>query len=220
MKNLPKNKKILIGVGVIVLLIVILLASGILKFKVTRTGEGPEQVSEPTRRIGQKEELMSKETTFKSAGGKVTMSIKLPVGWAVGSLEGIDFAAGSQFPDKFADGTPFRANLIAGVNRQSPKVTSFADFETSLKNEFFRNNPSLEEVSSYSTNIDGVDVYISEFRNTRPDGLVVHQIQHFYYLNNNYFATVTGSVAEETWDKYSQVVNDSLKTVKLVEVME
>ncbi|MBI3282624.1 hypothetical protein HYZ70_00935 [Candidatus Curtissbacteria bacterium] len=80
--------------------------------------------------------------------------------------------------------------------------------------------PSMEEVSSYSTKVNGLDVIILEVRNTRPDGLVVHQISYVYYLNDQYYADATVSVAEETWEKYSRVLMDSMGSIKLIEVTE
>lgn len=220
MKNLPKNKKLLVGVGVMVLLVVILLASGILKFKVTRTLEGPEQVLEPTRRIGQKAELVSKETTFEAVDGKVKLSIRLPLGWSVTSYQNFDFVAGSLIKDKLADGkTEFTANLLATVDPHPAGAASFAKYESSYRDEIFKKYPSMEEVTSYSTKVNGMDTLVLEVRNTRPDGLVVHQLSYVYFLNDKYYMDMTISAAEETWEKYSSVANDSLKTVKLVTVL-
>lgn len=220
MKNLLANKLFVGGVGVVVLL-VILLATGILKFKVTRTGGNVEAAAAPTKgQVEQKAELMSKETTFEAAGGKVKMSIRLPLGWAVGSHEQLDFLAGSLLEDELESGRKFRANLNVMVATHPKTVTSFADYEAEFKNSILKRYPGMEEVSSYSTNFDGVDVNVLDVKNTISDGTVVHQIAYLYYLNDKYYAAVWVSSAEETWNKYSPVLNDSVRSLKLVEVIE
>lgn len=219
MKNLSKHK-LLIGVGVIGLLILLLAASGVLKFKVTRTDQMREETPTPTSGSRQKQELMSKTTTFKGAGGAIMLGINLPVGWRLGSDERLDLVAGSQLAEKLENGTGFTVNLNVGSELHSKKGTSFADYVANYKDLFLGNNPSLEEVTNYSTKADGVDIFVMEVKNTLPSGLVLRQFQYLYYLNDDYYAISTASIPEEVLEKYSGVVGESLRSLRLVEVIK
>lgn len=218
MKNLLKNK-FLIGLVVVVLIIVILAVTGALKmnFSVTKTRGGSAEGETPTQSKGvaQSQQLMTKETTFKAAEGALTVGIKLPIGWSIGSNEQVDFVAGSQISEKLPGGGTFTVNLNSSAAKHPVGITSFADYEAGWTKETLAGSPSMEEVSSYSKKVNGVDVVVLEMLNTRPDGLVVHQIQYVYYLNDAYYLVATASAPSESWDKYSQVLKDSLESIRL-----
>jgi len=76
--------------------------------------------------------------------------------------------------------------------------------------------PSMESVSKYSTKINGMDVYVIEVSNTRPDGLVLRQIQYVFYVNDMYGMVVTTTAPLSSWAKYDKVIKMSVESIALV----
>ena len=226
MKNLLKNKFLLV-LGALVLIIVVLALSGALKlnFNVSRSGEAsvpadetsPVSSGEPT---GQVNQLSASPVAFTAADGALEFSIYLPVGWRVGSSDEADFVAGSLLADTLPTGDDFTTNLNASVRRHPSSVSSFADYQNSWKPEIQRQMPSLSVVNDYSKQVNGKDVYILEVRNTRPDGVVIHQIQSVYYLDDTYYMVVPASAPDSLWDKYQPVFSSSIESIQQQSVAE
>ena len=219
MKGLLQNKKLLIGLGVVVAGIAVLVLTGTLKFSASVRKTEPtttEETKEPEE-TRQQQRLSPRAVTFKGVKTGVTMSIKLPLGWVTGKDARADLIAGSQTPEKLDNGQTFTANINASVGKHPTGVTSFADIEKGWKEGLLDQYPSMEIVADSSKKINGLDVYELEVKNTRPDGVVVHQIQYVFYLDDTYMATATGSVPNSVWDKYGGVIKDSIESLERVE---
>ena len=219
MKGLLQNKKLLIGLGVVVAGIAVLVLTGTLKFSASVRKTEPttiEETKEPEE-TRQQQRLSPRAVTFKGAKVGVTMSIKLPLGWVTGKDERADLIAGSQTPEKLDNGQTFTANINASVGKHPTGVTSFADIEKKWKEGLLDQYPSMEIVTDSSKKVGGLDVYVLEVKNTRPDGVVVRQVQYVFYLDDTYMATATGSVPDSVWDKYGGVIKDSIESLERVE---
>lgn len=218
MKSLLQNKILLIVLGVVVVGVGILVSTGVLKFSASVNKSEPTATQEArkTEETQQQEQLSSRAVTFTGTKVPVTMSIKLPVGWATGKNEKVDFVAGSQTPEKLDNGQTFTANIIVSLDKRPVGLTSFLDIEKNWKEGLLNQYPSMEVITDSSKKLNGLDVYVLEVRNTRPDGVVVHQIQYVYYLDDTYISVVTGSVPDAVWSKYERVVTDSMGSLERV----
>ncbi len=218
MKGLLQNKKLLIGLGVVVAGIAVLVLTGTLKFSGSVRKTEPTTVKETkkTEETQQQQQLSPRAVTFKGVKTGVTMLIKLPLGWVTGKDGRADLIAGSQTPEKLDNGQTFTANMNASVDKHPTGVTSFLDIEKKWKEGLLNQYPSMEIVADSSKKINGLDVYVLEVKNTRPDGIVVRQIQYVFYLDDTYMATVTGSVPDLVWDKYRGVIKDSMESLERV----
>lgn len=221
MQNLLKSK-IVIGIAVVVVLIIILVATEVLKFEasIKRTPSAEEEQAPSTaseekkKEAAQEPKLASRAIEFTGAKGKVTFSINLPVGWAQGQDARVDFVAGSPLSETLSNGQKFTVNINAIADKHGPAVKSFADYVASWKNETLAQSPSMEFVADGTKTVNGMDVYILEMKNTRPDSMVIHQIQYLFYVDDTYAMVATGSVPDETWAKYQGVISESLESIK------
>ena len=221
MNKLLSNKKVLIGVGVVVLIVGILFATGAAKvnFSVSRTDQPQEEPQDITQaqqpvKAAQQPKLASRLTAFTSKVGSLDFTIKIPVGWSVASDSRVDFVAGALTADTLSDNQTFTANINAVADMHSAPNTKFADYETKWKDYILGQYPSMEFVSGYSTKINGTDTYIMMVNNTRPDGLVVRQIQYVFYLDDKYAIISTGSAPAEFWSKYEKVIKESIESLE------
>lgn len=225
------NSKLLIGVGVFAFIIIILVATGALKFSgsVTRVPSstpigGPEEVIDQTPRakptqnpkVIQQPTLAPRAINFTGAKGQVEFSIKLPVGWSQGEDSRVDFIAGSMTAETLPSGGDFTTNMNAIADVHGPSVTGFAYYQAGWKDMMLAQYPSMEFVRDSTQKINGMDVYILEVKNTRPDGVVIRQIQYVYYVDDNYGLVLTGSALDSTWGKYEGVIKASFESIEKV----
>lgn len=129
---------------------------------------------------------------------------------------GVDFVAGSPLSETLSNGQKFTVNINAIADKHGPAVKSFDDYVASWKNETLAQSPSMEFVADGTKTVNGMDVYILEMKNTRPDNMVIHQIQYLFYVDDTYAMVTTGSVPDETWAKYQGVISESLESIKKV----
>ena len=227
--NFLKNKVVLFGLVVVVLLVIaVSLVSGALKFSITatrtqpsdsNTNENNDSVTEKTvTKVPetQKSLLADRAVTFKDSESGLEFSIKLPIGWNTGSNETVDFVAGSLTPEKLPDGGTFYANLNALAGSHPSGFQTFTDYQEKWMDAMLAQYPSMESVSKYSTKINGMDVYVIEVSNTRPDGLVLRQIQYVFYVNDMYGMVVTTTAPLSSWAKYDKVIKMSVESIALV----
>ena len=230
--NFLKNKAVLVGLVLVVLLIVaVLLVSGALKFSITATrtqpsdsaanGNNGSMVEKTEKTVTkapetQKPLLADRAVTFKDSETDLEFSIKLPLGWSTSSNPTVDFVAGSLTAENLPDGSTFYANLNALVGAHPSDFSTFADYQDKWMEAMLAQYPSMESASRYSTKIDGMDVYVIEVSNTRPDGLVLRQMQYVFYVNNMYGMVVTTTTPLSSWAKYDKALKMSVESIKLV----
>lgn len=215
MKNLPKNKFVLAGAGAVAVITVLLLISA-LKFSFTAGKPGVQKES-GSQTPTQQEKLASRATNFGGTGGKPEFSIKLPQGWAKGELEQqVDLAVGSITPEKLTNGANFTVNIVASISSHPIPTSGISDYQASWKDYMLNQYPSMEFVGDGMTNVNGVDAYAFEMRQTRGDGVVVHQLQYVFYVDDKYALGVTASVPEEVWSKYEKAARASLESIEKV----
>ncbi|GEM_PF-2345400 len=224
MQNLLKSK-IVIGVAVVIILIVILLATGVLKFeasvkRIPSTGEEQQTPSTKTeekkKEVTQESKLASRAVEFSAAKGNLKFSIKLPVGWTQGQDARVDFIAGSLLSETLSNGQKFTVNINSVADKHGAAIKSFADYVSSWKNETLAQAPSMEFVDDSTKKVNGMDVYVFEVTNTRPDSMVIHQIQYIFYVNDIYGMVITGSAPDESWAKYEGIINESFESIEKV----
>lgn len=229
MKNLLTNWKVLVP-GVLVIIIVILIASGALKFNASYTpNNSSPTTNSPTadqkesstsqdqkKEVVQQSKLTARAVNFSGAKGIATFAIKLPLGWSTSSDSRVDFIAGSMLSETLPNGKSFTANINASGGTHSSKMKSFADYQASWKNETLSQYPSMEFVSDTTKKINGMDTYVLEVKNTRPDGAVIYQTQYVYYVDDKLALVATASVPENSWEKYKEVITLSLESLEKV----
>jgi hypothetical protein len=212
--------KVWIGVGIVVLAIVILFATGIFQVTLTRVDESGS-ASAPTTSAtkssskqgsSQQAKLNTKAISFADKEGLGTFEIKLPVGWSLGDDAQIDFLARSMAPLKLSTGADFYPNLNIVVGKHDSATQTFADYETTWKSQLMAQFPGMEAVKDGSIKVNGMDTYVLEITQAAPDGTVVHQIQYLYYVDQQVVAVATGTVTDAAWDDFEKVINDSLKS--------
>lgn len=224
MKNLFTNKKFLVGLGIFVIVIIIFLSTGILKFEASfkknselssptkssedSTAPSENQPEEPVQQM----KLASRATEFSNKEGTVTFSIKLPLGWSTVEDSRANLIAGSLTPEKLANGQDFTVNLNAIIGPHE-SLSTFADYQSSWKDQTLAQYPSMEFISDGSEKINEMDVYILEVKNSRPDGIVLHQIQYVFYADENFALVITATAPEDSWKKYQGVIKESFASV-------
>lgn len=215
MKNLPKNKFVLVG-AVVAVVIAVLVLTGALKFSFTAKRTGGQKES-PGQTISQEEKLASRATNFGGTGGKPEFSIKLPQGWSKGEVEQqVDLAAGSITPEKLPSGASFTVNIVVSINPHPIPASGIDDYQKSWKDYILKQYPSMEFLKDGVTQVNGLDVYIFEMKQTRADGVVVHQLQYILYVDSKYALGVTASAPEEVWSKYEGAIRASLESIEKV----
>src|SRR3989344_700867 len=212
--------KIWIGVGIVVLAIVILFATGIFQVTLTKVDESGSS-SAPTvsatkssakQGSSQSAKLNAKAVSFADKEGLGTFEIKLPVGWSLGDDAQIDFLARSMTPNKLATGEDFYSNINVIVDKHYSAIKTFADYEANWKNALVSQYPGMEVVKDGSTKVNGMDTYVLEITQTAPNGAVIHQIQYVYFIDQQLAAVATGTAPDDNWDDFEKVTNDSLKS--------
>lgn len=220
MPQLNRSKKIMLGIVLFVLFIWVLSALGVLKFSFTvnknRRSLQSEEIdqSEPTVKPSQQSKLSSRPVTFIAAKNQATFSLKLPLGWQTGRNDQVDLVAGSLTAEKLPNGQTFTPNINAVVDVHQPVVANFVDYQAKWKDILLSQYPSMDFVRDFSTRVDNMDVYALEVKNTRPDGLVLHQIQYMFYVDDRYAMMVTGTVPDSVWGQYSNILNQSLASIQ------
>lgn len=214
MKNLPKNKAVLV-VGGIVILVVLLIATGALKFDFELTKGSGEPRGGKSGAPAQQSKL-AKRIEFGGTADKPKFSIAAPVGWAKGEEPSVDLAIGSVTPEKLPEGGSFTVNIIATIGPHPYAVLGISDYRSSWKDYMLGQYPSMEFVADDEGNVGGLEAYVFEMKQTRGDGLVVHQIQYIFYIDSKYGLGVTGSAPEGVWDKYKEVIKASIESLELV----
>lgn len=215
MKNLPKNKFVLAGAG-LVAVIVVLLLTGALKFEFTAGTTGGEKES-GSKTPAQQTKLADRAVNFGGTGGKPEFSIKLPQGWAKGELEQrVDLAVGSITPEKLANGSSFTVNIVASISPHPIPASDIAGYQASWRDYMLNQYPSMEFVKDGTANVNGLESYIFEIKQTRGDGVVAHQLQYVFYIDSKYVLGVTGSAPEDTWAKYKDAIKASLESVEKI----
>lgn len=213
MKALPKNKVLLV-VGGIILLLVVLIATGALKFNFevskspggkAATGGAPAQQSKLAKRI-----------EFGGTADKPKFSIAAPVGWARGEEPSVDLAMGSVTPEKLPEGGTFTVNIVATIGPHPYSVGGISDYRSSWKDYMLGQYPSMEFVAGDQADVGNMEAYVFEMKQTRGDGLVVHQLQYLFYINSKYGLGVTGSAPDSVWDKYKEAIKASLESLELI----
>lgn len=215
MQNLSKNKFVLVGAGAVAVIAVLLL-TGALKFSFTAGKPGVQKES-GSQTLNQQEKLASRATNFGGTGEKPEFSIRLPQGWAKGELEQqVDLAVGSITPEKLPSGTNFTVNIVASISPHPIPASGIGDYRASWKDYMLNQYPSMEFVRDDMASVSGMDAYVFEMKQTRGDGVVVHQLQYVFYVDSKYALGVTASVPEEVWNKYKGVVRTSLESIEKV----
>lgn len=229
MKNLLTNKKLLIGIGIFVVLTILLLATGILKFEASfkrnDINEGLPSNSQqettvpqntPTKEVMQQEKLASRATQFSDKEGTVSFSIRLPVGWSTAENSKVNFVAGSMTPEKLSNGKEFTVNLNAVIAPHESSMQTFEDYQKLWKDEMLSQYPSMEFVADDTTKINGMDVYILEVNNNSPDGTLLRQVQYVFYVDKDIALALTGTSPDESWEKYKTVIKESFESIEKV----
>lgn len=221
MPQLTRGKKIILGIVFFVLSIWILSALGILKLSFTvnknnRSNQSSEITNQPesTNKPSQQAKLSSRPVTFRASKSQTSFSLKLPIGWQTGNNSQVDFIAGSLTAQKLPNGQTFTPNINATVDAHQPIVATFVDYQTKWKDILLSQYPSMDFVRDFSTQVDGMDVYVIEVKNTRPDGLVLHQVQYLFYVSDQYAMMMTGTAPDDFWDQYSDIINQSFASVQ------
>jgi len=212
--------KVWIGVGIVVLAIVILFATGIFQVTLTRVDESGSSsapttsatISSSKQGSSQQAKLNTKATSFADNEGLGTFEIKLPVGWSLGEDAQIDFLARSMTPNKLPTGEDFYPNINVIVGKHDSSIQSFADYKVNWKNALLAQYPGMEAVKDGSIKVNGMDAYVLEITQTAPNGALIHQIQYVFYVDGQIVAVATGTAPDETWDDFEKVINDSLKS--------
>lgn len=213
MKNLPGNKFFLAGAAVAVVVAALLL-SGALKFNFSVEKSGSPEGSSQDQ---SQETKFGRPMKFGGTGGKPEFSINPPQGWSKGDINGqADLAIGSLTPEKLPSGTSFTVNIIASISPHPISAGSIADYQASWKEYMLNRFPSMEVVGDRTASVGGMDAYVLEMKQTRDDGVLVHQLQYVFYINKKYALGVTGSAPEDSWDKYKDVIKASLESVEKV----
>ncbi len=227
MKNLFTNKKFLVGLGIFVVVIIIFLSTGILKFEASfkknselssptensKDSSAPSN-SQPEEPI-QQMKLASRATEFSDEEETVTFSMKLPLGWSTAEDSRVNLVAGSLTPEKLANGQDFTVNLNA-IIAPHESLSTFADYQASWKDQTLSQYPSMEFVSDGSEKINEMDVYVLEVKNSRPDGTALHQMQYVFYVDENFALVITATAPEDSWEKYEGVIKESFASVEKV----
>lgn len=213
MKKILSNKKIIIGIVAIIVIIVILFVIGALKFNLSfvTTPTAPQK-----EEVIQQQKLASRAITFAGTQGKPTFSIKLPLGWAKGEDPRVDLLAGSITPEKLSSGQSFTVNINAVVDTHPATLKSFADYQASWKDQMLGQYPSMKFVSDATIKVNGMDVYIFEIKNPRPDGAVIWQIQYVFFVDDKYAVVVTGSAPDTSFQKYKDIMESSIASLNKV----
>ena len=221
MPKLTLGKKIFLGFIIFILLIVALSSLGILKLKFTVSRNNQTTLptdtssnSDVTQELTQQSKLADKPSTFTAAKNQTTYSIKLPIGWKTATNEKLDFVAGSLIAEKLPNGQTFNPNINIQVGVHQTATSTFADYQTKWKEAILAEYPSMEFVRDSTTRVNDLDVYIFEVNNSRPDGLVLHQTQYIFYLDEQYAMVVTASTPQNSWDKYADVVQQSITSIQ------
>ncbi len=212
--------KVGIGVGIVAFVIVILFATGKLKFNITKVDETDsssapttsESKSSSKKGSSQKAKLNSEAVSFVSKAGLGTFKIKIPVGWSLSDDPAVDFIAGSMVPTKISTGEDFYSNINIIIGPHEGTLQTFADYKANWKDAIKSQYPGVEFVADGSTKVNGMDTYVLEIIQPAPNGAPIHQIQYVYYIDQQIAAVATGTAADEAWDDFDQVVNDSLKS--------
>lgn len=213
MQNLPQNRAVLAGAG-IVAVIAALLLTGALKFDFT-VGKLGVQKEDGAQTPAQQEKLASRATNFGGTGGKPEFSIKLPQGWAKGELEQqVDLAVGSITPEKLPNGTNFTVNIIATISPHPIAAASIEDYRASWKQYLLNLYPSMEFVKDSTATVSGMEAYVIEGKQTRADGVVVHQVQYVFYISDKYAMGITASAPDAFWDKYKDAMKVSIESLE------
>src|SRR3989344_5359115 len=226
-----QNKKLVIFVGVVVavvLLTLVLISTGALKFNFTVSSTKPSVTTDQpstqapaedkplTKMPTQEVKLATRPTTFKDAGGNLEFSINLPVGWATAEDNRVDFVAASVTGEKFDNGQTFYANVNAVSGKHPSGVKTFSDYQAKWKDVTLEQYPSMEFITDYSTKINDMDVYVFEVSNARADGFLLRQIQYVFFVNDDYALVMTGTTPLNSWTSYEDVIKKSVESVKPV----
>lgn len=215
MKNLPKNKVLLVVGGIVILLIIVFIATGALKFNFEVSKNGKTGAGQKPGAPAQQAKLAGR-LEFGGTADKPKFSIAAPIGWAKGDEPSVDLAMGSVTPEKLPEGGTFTVNIVATIGPHPYSVRGISDYRSSWKDYMLGQYPSMEFVADDSASVGGLEAYVFEMKQTRSDGLVVHQIQYIFYINSKYGLGVTGSAPEGVWDKYKEAIRTSIESLELV----
>ncbi|MBI2430628.1 MAG: hypothetical protein HYV39_01285 [Candidatus Levybacteria bacterium] len=204
MKNILGKPKIIIGAVVTIVIVIVLFAIGVLS-----TAQQKEEVT-------QQPNLAPRKITFAGTKGKPTFSIKLPLGWAKAEDPRVDLLAGSITSEKLPSRQSFTVNINAVVDTHPNTLKNFADYQASWKDQMLGQYPSMKFVSDAVKKVNGMDVYVFEIKNPRPDGAVVWQIQYVFYVNDKYAVVVTGSAPDTSLQKYKNIIELSIESLDKV----
>lgn len=223
MSKLNRGKKIVLGLVIFILVIVVLSSLGVIKLKFTvnkndqfAVPDTTSSKSESIQELTQQVKLADKPSNFTAAKNQTAYSIKLPIGWKTASSEKVDFVAGSLTPEKLPNGQSFTSNINVQVGTHQTATSTFADYQTKWKEALLAEYPSMKFIRDSSTQINGLDVYIIEINNSRPDGLVLHQTQYIFYLDDVYAMVVTASTPSNSWNNYADVILQSVSSINKV----
>lgn len=213
MKSLPGNKFFLLGAAVAAVVAVFIL-SGTHKFNfsVEKSGSPEGSLQDQSQ-----EAKFGRPIKFGGMGGKPEFSINPPLGWSKGDINGqADLAIGVLTPEKLSNGASFTVNIIASISPHPISAGSITDYQASWK-EYMRNQfPSMEVVGDRMASVGEMEAYVLEMKQTRDDGVIVHQLQYVFYIDKKYALGVTGSAPEDAWDKYKDIIRASLESVEKV----
>lgn len=211
MKNLLKNKALVIGGVILAAVVIFFVVAGSFKFDASEKGRDKEGTAVGTPK--QETKLASRGINFGGTGGKPEFSIKPPVGWARGEKEGVDLAIGSITPDKLPDGRDFTTNIIATVSPHPITASSIENYNASWKKYLLNLYPSMEFIKDSTATVGGVEAYVVEGKQTRADGLVVHQLQYVFYINDKYAMGITASSPDAFWNNYKDAMKISIESL-------
>lgn len=222
MKNSKGIPKVVFVLGGVVVLFVILWSLGIFKFNVSVRKSLPETTA-PQQTVRTKAEevtptpqsqLTPQAVDFSVAGGKVNVSMRIPLGWVKGNSPKAEFIVGSPTPEKLSSGQTFTVNINAIGGPHEAGFKTFSDYQASWKDSMLKQYPSLQFLSDTTTNIDGMDTYVLEVTNALPDGTRLHQVQYLFYVDDKTAFAVTGTVPDAFWNKYADVIKLSIESIK------
>lgn len=231
-----KIPKILIIIAVIAVLVLVLMATGILKmkFNVSYTPENkntikqeettvlqedyqPPEVNVVEKKPEAKAEPKEPELVeFTGKTGEPALTVEMPAGWSVDSrgFKGTDLIIKKTTPE-IVNGNQTFVNLAFVVDNHAPGVTEIKGYQGFYRRSLEQQYPEMEILSENIVKVGDFEALVLEAKQTNNFGVMVHQVQYLYYLNDVYAMSVTGTSTEETWEKNEQELIGLIESVQM-----
>lgn len=228
---MKKGLKItLVVIGVIVVLIIILAATGALKFSfgVRTTGGNDADSADLTNQLKtqttttDRQEYQTKPFSFTNADGIVVTGVS-PRGWDALKEKpaGIDYALGALVADSDAVGS-FRANAILNVNPipiKSAPIATVEDivklYEETYTQLLARNFPDATFGEQFRTTVNGVPAYVITMQRSNEQGNSIYQKQYNYFINTVSHLEVTVSMINSAQALHSASLDELFSSIKI-----